>query len=85
MMLSVIYFAMGIIMIRCAGNPTAHKSFLDFLILANSFHAIIMGIYAEHIFHVVIDTVSIGLMGVLPVFFYPWGIKNFLKYSPFDE
>jgi hypothetical protein len=85
MMLSVMYFAMGVIMIFCAKNPTTHKSFLDFVVLANCFHAIVMAIYAEHIFHILIDTVSIGLMGILPLFIYPWGIKNFLKYSPFDE
>ena len=82
MMMSVIYFAMGVSMILCAKNPKAHKSFLDFLILANCFHAIVMAIYWENIYHILIDTISIGLMGIIPLFFYPWGIKNFLKYSP---
>jgi len=85
MMMSVIYFAMGIIMILCAKNPLRHKSFLDFMIIANLLHAIVMAIYAENLFHIIIDTLSIGAMGLIPLFFYPWGIKNFLKDLPLKE
>ncbi len=84
MMMSVFYFAMGIIMVLCAKNPEKHKGFLDFLILANCFHAVVMSIYADNIFHILIDSISIGLMGILPLFFYPWGIKRFLKYESME-
>ena len=36
MMLSVIYLAMGIVMVVAAKNPRAHKAFVDFLVLGNS-------------------------------------------------
>ena len=81
MMISVIYFAMGIIMLCSAGNPLAHKSFLDFVILANIFHASVMVIYAKNLFHLVVDSLSIGLMGIIPLFFYPWGLRKFLSYK----
>ena len=80
-MISVIYFAMGIVMIFSAGNPLAHKSFLDFIILANLFHASVMVIYAKNLFHLIVDSLSIGLMGIIPLFFYPWGLRQFLKYK----
>ncbi len=81
MMISVIYLTMGIVMIFSASNPVAHKSFLDFVIIANILHAGVMLIYARNVYHVVIDVTSVGAMGILPLFFYPWRIKNFLKYN----
>lgn len=81
MMMSVLYLAMGIIMFFCAKSPEKHKSFIDFLVLANILHAIVMSVYADNVFHVLIDSLSIGLMGILPLFIYPWGIKNYLKYK----
>lgn len=80
-MFGVTYFAMGIIMIFSARNPLAHKSFLDFVILANILHAFVMVVYAKNLFHLVVDFLSIGLMGVLPLFFYPWGLRKFLAYQ----
>jgi len=80
-MIGVIYFAMGIIMIFSASNPLAHKSFLDFVILANILHSFVMVIYAKNLFHIVVDFLSIGLMGVLPLLFYPWGLRKFLTYQ----
>ena len=81
MMISVIYFAMGIIMIFSAGNPLAHKSFLDFVIIANLLHAIVMIVYAKNIFHLIVDAIPIGLMGALPLIFYPWGLSKFFHYQ----
>jgi hypothetical protein len=78
-MISVIYLAMGIIMIFCTGNPLAHKSFLDFVILANILHAIVMIVFAKNVLHLIIDALPIGLMGVLPLFLYPWGLSKFLR------
>ena len=80
MMISVIYFAMGIIMILSAGNPLAHKSFLDFVIIANILHAIIMILYAKNFLHLIMDAIPIGIMGMLPLLFYPWGLGKFLRY-----
>lgn len=79
MMMSVIYLAMGIVMVCCARSPEKHKSLIDFLVLANTLHAIIMAVYAENAYHLLIDSASIGLMGIIPLFIYPWGIKNFLR------
>ena len=79
-MIGVIYFAMGIIMIFSARNPLAHKSFLDFVILANILHAFVMVLFAKNLFHLIVDVIPIGLMGVLPLLFYPWGLSKFLRY-----
>lgn len=80
MMLSSIYFAMGIVMVAAAQNPEAHKSFIDFLILANLVHAIVMLLSAQNWWNI-IDVLMIGLLGGLPLFFYPWGLREFLRYS----
>ena len=77
-MISSIYFAMGIIMILCSRNPLSHKSFIDFIVVANIFHSIVMFVYAENLMHIG-DALVIGAMGVLPLLFYPWGLRKFLK------
>jgi hypothetical protein len=77
-MIGSIYFAMGIVMIFCSRNPLSHKSFIDFIIIANIFHAIVMFVYAENSMHVG-DALIIGAMGVLPMLFYPWGLRKFMK------
>jgi hypothetical protein len=51
LMIASIYFAMGIIMLITAKNPFSHKSFVDFVVVANIFHAIVMIIFAQNIFH----------------------------------
>ncbi len=79
-MMSSIYFAMGAVMILCSRNPLSHKSFIDFLVIVNTFHSIVMFIYVEKITHLA-DAIIIGIMGVLPLFFYPWGLGQFLKYK----
>lgn len=84
LMLGSIYFAMGIIMLIVAKNPLSHKSFVDFVVIANIFHAIVMIVFAQNIFHLV-DAALIGQMGVLPLLFYPWGLKNLLRYPLIPE
>jgi hypothetical protein len=84
LMIASIYFAMGITMLITAKKPLAHKSFIDFVVVANVFHSIVMIIFAQNIFHLS-DAAIIGLMGVLPVLFYPWGLKNFLRYPLLSE
>jgi hypothetical protein len=40
-----------------------------------------MAIYAEHVGHLLVDVGFMGLMGVLPLLFHPWGLRNFLRYT----
>lgn len=80
MMISTIYLAMGIVMIRIAQDPLPHKGFIDFLIVANLTHALVMLIYAESLWHILFDASAIALLGGLPLFFYPWGLRQFLRY-----
>ena len=77
-MLASIYLAMGIVMIVAAKNPLGQKSFIDFLIIANLLHAFVMLVTAQHSLQIIMDVVPIGAMGLLPLFFYPWGLRNFL-------
>jgi len=84
MMISAIDLAMGILMICSTNHPLVHKSFLDFVIIANIFHAFVMLIYAKNLHHVLFDVVTVGTMGALPLFFYPRGPKSFLGYPNAD-
>jgi hypothetical protein len=81
MMLSVIYLAMGIVMVAAAWRPLTHKAFVDFLILGSLLHAIVMLACAEHILHIVFDVATVGVMGLLPLFLYPWRLTSFLRYG----
>jgi len=78
-MLASIYLAMGIVMIVVAKNPIGQKSFIDFLIIANLLHAFVMLVTAQHPLQIILDVVPIGAMGLLPLIFYPWGLRNFLR------
>ena len=80
MMMSTIYLVMGVVMIRVAKDPVSHKGFVDFLIAANLAHSFVMLIYAENILHILFDASAIALMGGLPLLFYPWGLRQFLRY-----
>jgi len=77
-MMATLYFSMGIVMVVAARNPEKHKSFVDFLVLGNTLHALVMLVAAQAFLQIVLDVLPIGLMGILPLFFYPWGIRNFL-------
>ncbi len=79
-MISAIYFAMGVVMICAARAPQAHKSLVDFVILANLLHAAVMLVYAERPLHIAVDVSSIGILGAVPLFIYPWGLRSFLRY-----
>jgi len=78
-MLASIYLAMGIVMIVVAKNPLGQKSFIDFLIIANLLHGLIMLVAAQHPLQIILDVVPVGAMGLLPLFIYPWGLRNFLR------
>jgi hypothetical protein len=80
MMMSSIYLAMGIVMMLIARDPLPHKAFIDFLVIANLGHAFVMLIFSETIWQLVFDVGAIALMGALPLFFYPWGLQQFLRY-----
>jgi hypothetical protein len=49
------------------------------LILANLIHASIMLVFAQNIYHIILDVIPIGLMGGVPLVIYPWGLRNFLR------
>ncbi|MHA2065131.1 MAG: hypothetical protein ACXABY_12210 [Candidatus Thorarchaeota archaeon] len=78
-MMSSIYFSIGIVMILAAKAPTEHKLFVDFLILSNTIHAAIMIIFAQNVLQIIVDAGMIGVMGILPVVFYPWGLRNLFQ------
>lgn len=75
LMMASLYFALGVIMLRSAKKPLEHKSLIDFVILGNILHSAIMFFTAEHLFHFG-DALIIGIEGILPLFFYPWGLKH---------
>jgi hypothetical protein len=80
LMVGSVYLAMGIVMVCIARKPENHKGFIDFIVIANIFHAIVMIVFAQKPSHIYLDAGFIGLMGVIPLFIYPWGITKFLKY-----
>ena len=77
-MMASLYFSMGVVMVFAARNPENNKAFVDFLIIGNTLHALVMLVTAQNFLQIVLDVLPIGLMGILPLFFYPWGIRNFL-------
>jgi hypothetical protein len=77
-MISIVYFSMGLIMLLNAKRPESSKLFIDFVILANLLHAVAMMFFLQNEYQLVLDVVSIGLMGIIPLFIYPWGLKSFL-------
>ena len=81
LMLGSVYLAMGIGMICIAKKPESQKGFIDFVVMSNIFHAIVMIVFAQKPIHVYLDAGYVGLMGVMPLFIYPWGIKNFLRFN----
>lgn len=81
MMLSALYLAMGVLMVVASRSPMAHKAFVDFVVLGNVLHALVVVVYAEHAFHIVFDVVGVGAMGMIPLFVYPWGVRRFLRYG----
>lgn len=78
-MIAGIYSAMGVVMVLTAKKPSNQKSFIDFLILANLVHALIMIITARNIYQIIFDVIPIGLMGLIPLIVYPWNRRNFLR------
>lgn len=79
-MISSIYIAMGVVMIYTTKNPKNLEAFIDFLITTNVSHAAVMTLFAENIYHLLVDSLFVGLMGILPLLFYPWKRTKILKY-----
>jgi hypothetical protein len=77
-MIASLYLAMGVVMVFAARNPEKHKAFVDFLVIANILHALVMVVTAQKMLQIVLDVLPIGAMGILPLVFYPWGLRNFL-------
>ena len=82
MMISSIYLAMGIAMIGAARHPTGRKAFVDFLIVANLLHALVMAVMAQNIWQILLDALPIAMMGAIPLMIYPWGLRNFMFMHP---
>ena len=80
LMVGSVYFAMGMVMLAAAKAPLKHKAFVDFIIIGNILHSIVMIAYAQSFIHIVIDAGFIGAMGVIPLALYPWELKKFLRY-----
>ncbi len=80
-MIGGIYIAMGIIMLLAARKPQQHKLFVDFTILGNLLHAVVMiafGIW-EQPAHLYGDVLWISAMWIIPLFFYPWGVRRIFQ------
>jgi hypothetical protein len=77
-MMASLYFAMGLVMVFAARKPEQHKAFVDFLVIANVLHAGVMLLTAQNTLQIFLDVIPIGVMGLLPLSIYPWGLKNFL-------
>lgn len=77
-MVGSLYFATSMVMLIAAGAPLEHRAFLEFAILGNIFHAVVMLVFAENSVQLEVDISFIRLMGFILLALYPWGIKNFL-------
>jgi hypothetical protein len=72
-------------MIFSSKNPGSHKLFIDFIILTNILHALVMLLFITNVYQIVFDVVTIGLMGLIPFLVYPWEVKSFLRSSDFEK
>lgn len=81
LMVGSLYFAMGVIMLSIARNPAANKAFIDYIILGNLIHAVVMVVYAQQPTHIYIDALLIGSMGIIPLVLYPWPLNKLLRYG----
>ena len=79
-MVGSLYFALGSVMLLVSKTPMKHKPFIDFIIVGNMLHGIIMVAYAQTLSHIVIDASFIGAMGLIPLVLYPRRLKTFLRY-----
>jgi len=80
LMAGSLYLAMGVVMLVTARIPVEHRAFLEFAILGNILHAVVMIAFAEDPVQLVVDVGFIGLMGFILLALYPWGIRNFLRH-----
>lgn len=80
-MIGGIYIALGIVMVVASKEPMKHKLFVDFIVLMNIFHNVVMIYFGitEQPMHLFGDVLWIGALAVIPLIFYPWGLRNFLK------
>ncbi len=80
-MVGSLYLAMGIIMVLVAKHPQKHKAIIDFVIIGNIFHALVMVYFAQKPSHIYIDAAFIAIMGVIPLYLYPWPLSRILRYD----
>jgi hypothetical protein len=81
LMVGSLYMAMGIVMIVVAKSPMNHKAFIDFIIISNILHGLVMVFYAQKPSHIYLDSGFIGIMGVILILLYPWPLNKFLRYD----
>ncbi|MDH5645528.1 MAG: hypothetical protein OEZ01_05945, partial [Candidatus Heimdallarchaeota archaeon] len=62
-------------------HPENTKSLLDFIIVANILHTLVMLYFSQHPLHIIIDVGGISLIAIIPLLIYPWDRKNFLKFD----
>ncbi|MEX2027978.1 MAG: DUF6632 domain-containing protein [Candidatus Curtissbacteria bacterium] len=80
-MIGGMYIAWGIVMVAASKEPLKHKLFIDFTILGNLFHTAVMIFFGivEQPMHLYGDVLWISALWIIPLLYYPWGIKNFLR------
>lgn len=80
-MIGGIYIALGLVMVASSNNPLKHKLFIDFSILANLFHAIVMIYFGfmDQPMHLYGDVLWISALWIIPLVYYPWKISGFMK------
>lgn len=80
-MIGGIYIAWGIVMVIASIHPKKNKLFIDFTILGNLFHTAVMVYFGimEQPTHLYGDVLWITALWGVPLLYYPWGVKNFLK------
>lgn len=81
LMVGSLYMAMGIVMVLIAKKAPENKGFIDFIVVGNILHASVMAIYAQKPEHLYLDALFILIMGLIPLFIYPWPLKTFLRYG----
>lgn len=80
-MIGGIYIALGIVMVIASKEPLKHKLFIDFSILANLFHAVVMIYFGlvDQPSHLYGDVLWISALWLVPLFYYPWKLNTFLR------
>ena len=80
LMVGSLYLALGIVMVSAAKRPEQHKALIDFIILSSLLHGAVMVVFAQQPLHIAIDALFLGLMGLIPLWAYPWPRHQLLRF-----